>query len=766
MNRNFQNFFLSATFFIVLPIFLYAQTETTIQNRIETKVDSVIKLMTLEEKVGQLNQYNGSWDVTGPLQEDDNYNKRKKSDLESGYVGSMLNVISVEATREAQKIAVENSRLGIPLIFGLDVIHGYKTIFPVPLAESCSWDLDLIEKTARIAAVEASAAGLHWTFAPMVDICRDPRWGRIMEGAGEDPYLASEIAKARVKGFQGDILSQHNTIVACAKHFAAYGAVEGGRDYNTVDMSLFNLHNIYLPPFKACIDAKVGTFMNAFTSLNGIPATGNQYLVNQLLKTKWQFDGFVVSDWGSVGELLNHKTARDSADAARIAALGKTDMDMESQCYRKFLVDLVQSGKVPESYINEAVKRILRIKFRLGLFDDPFKYCSEKREREFIGKDEHINISRDIARKSIVLLKNEENLLPLDTKIKTLAIIGPLAKDKDTPLGNWRCQGGPDNAVSLFEGIQSAVHRNVKILYARGCKIVEKTGQGFIQKLRFAEKDTSAIGEAVEIAKKSDVVILAVGETAYMSGEARSRANINLPGAQQKLVNKIYRTGKPIILVLMNGRPLNITHEASQADAVLESWHLGSQAGNAIADVLFGNYNPSGKLTVTFPRTVGQIPVYYNHFNTGRPLNDSDDLLQAKYIDILNKPLFPFGYGLSYTTFEYSKIGLNKQKMTMDDTLKLKITVKNNGNFDGHEVVQLYIRDITGSFIRPIKELKGFQKVFLEKGESKEVVFTLTEKDFSFYNNEGKLVVEPGEFKVAAGANSQDLQVKSFQLIE
>ncbi len=766
MNSKFYHIFISATFFVVLPFFLCAQTRAPLQNQLEARVDSVLKLMTIEEKVGQLNQYNGSWDVTGPVPEDDNYNTRKKADLQCGYVGSMLNVISTEATREAQKMAVENSRLGIPLIFGLDVIHGYTTIFPVPLAESCSWDLDLMEKTARIAAIEASSAGLHWTFAPMVDICRDPRWGRIMEGAGEDPFLASEIAKARVKGFQGDDLSQHNTIVACAKHFAAYGAAEGGRDYNTVDMSLFNLHNVYLPPFKACIDADVGTFMNAFNSLNGIPATGNQYLVKQLLKINWQFDGFVVSDWGSVGELLNHKTAKDSADAARIAALGKTDMDMESQCFRKYLVELVESGKVPESYIDDAVKRILRIKFRLGLFDDPYKYCSEKREKEFIGTEEHIEISRDIARKSIVLLKNKENLLPLDKKINKLAIIGPLAKDKDAPLGNWRCQGGSDNAISLYEGIQSAVHRNTEILYARGCKIVEKTGQDFLQKLHFAEKDTSGIAEAIAIAQKADVVILAVGEIAYMSGEARSRANIGLPGAQRHLVSSIHKTGKPIILVLMNGRPLDITQEASQADAILETWLLGSQSGNAIADVIFGDYNPSGKLTVTFPRTVGQIPIYYNYFNTGRPLNDDGGLFQVKYIDIQNEPLYPFGYGLSYSTFEYPEIGLNKQEITMDDTLEVKITVKNTGNFDGHEIVQLYIRDVTGSLIRPMKELKGFRKIFLAQGESKEVVFKLTQEDLSFYNNEGNLVIEPGEFKVFAGTNSRDLQEKSFHLIE
>lgn len=715
---------------------------------IEKKIDDLLSKMTLEEKIGQMNQYTGNGAATGPIKA----REKDIEDLKKGYVGSMLNVIGAENTREMQKLVMENSRMKIPLIFGLDVIHGYKTIFPIPLGEAASWDLDAIEQSARIAAIEASAAGIHWTFAPMVDIARDPRWGRIMEGAGEDPYYGSLVAKARIHGFQGKSLKDDGSIVACAKHFAAYGCAEAGRDYNTVDISNRVLHEIYLRPFKAALEAGVGTFMNSFNEIDGTPATGNSYLVQETLKGEWGFRGFVVSDWNSIGEMVNHGIAKDKGEAAMIAANAGNDMDMETSAYRDSLVSLVKAGKVKEITIDQAVRRVLRIKFQLGLFDDPYKYCHPEKEKSQLLSPEHIKAAREGARKSIVLLKNENNTLPLKTDVRTIAVIGPLADSKIDMIGGWSAQGEGKDAVTLLEGIKTAVSSTTNILYTKGCDIWGDSSNTF--------------KVAISLAKQADVVVMAIGESGTMSGEARSRANINIPGKQEDLVREILKTGKPVVIVLMNGRPLTINWLAGNVPAILESWFLGSQAGNAIADVLFGKYNPSGKLPVTFPYAVGQIPIYYNHKNTGRPKVDNINPYCSKYTDIPNEPLFPFGFGLSYTTFEYSTLKLSTNQMKMKDSLTVSLTVKNTGQSDGEEVVQLYIRDLVGSVTRPVKELKGFRKVMIKTGESKDISFTLKSSDLAFYTKDMSFKAESGDFKVFVGTNSDDCKEASFSLTE
>ncbi len=596
--------------------------------------------MTLEEKVGQMNQISTGGEATGPVlsSSDD------MADLRAGKIGSLLNLVGAEKTRKAQEIAVKETRMGIPLIFGLDVIHGYRTIFPIPLGETASWDTAGIRESARIAAIEASAQGVHWTFAPMVDIARDPRWGRIMEGAGNDPFLGSAVAKVRVKGFQGDNLADNNTIVACAKHYAAYGAAEGGRDYNTVDISLRTLNDIYLPPFHAAVEAGVGTFMNSFNEIAGIPSTGNPYLLRDKLKGEWGFKGFVVSDWNSIGELVNHGVAADMAQAAEIAIKAGSDMDMVSQAYLKNLPSLVKEGVVDEKMIDDAVRRILRIKFKLGLFDDPYKYCSTEREKELLLYPSHVEHARDIARKSIVLLKNENQILPVSKSTRTIAVLGPLADSQADLISNWSAKGKPEEAVSLLTGIRKKVP-GARVLYAKGCNIEGDSTAGF--------------AEAVSAARRADIVIVAVGESGMMSGEAHSRGEITIPGVQVDLLKELHKTGKPIVVVLMNGRPLAIRWTSENMPAILETWFLGTEGGDAIADVLFGDYNPSGKLPVDFPYSVGQIPVYYNHKNTGRPY-EKGQFFTSRYIDIPNAPLYPFGFGLSYTTFQYSDISLNK----------------------------------------------------------------------------------------------------------
>ena len=711
---------------------------------LERKVDSVLSLMTLEEKIGQMSQLSGVDENTGPVTEKNSYLEA----IRQGKVGSMLNINGVEYTRQIQEMSLQESRLGIPMLFGYDVIHGYKTIFPVPLGEACSWDLEVIERSARVAATEASAAGQHWTFAPMVDIARDPRWGRIMEGAGEDPYLGSLIARARVHGFQGDDLSAPNTIAACAKHYAAYGAAEGGRDYNTTDMSERTLREIYLPPFKAAVDAGVATFMTAFNEINGVPASANQ-LLRYILRDEWHFNGMIVSDWNSVYELIPHGFAENKQEAAILAMRGGVDMDMQGHVYSDVLMKLVEDGKVTIEQIDHAVKNILRLKFQLGLFDDPFRYCNEQREAEMILTEEHRQAARDMGRKSIVLLKNNNQLLPLSKSIKILAVIGPLTDDHDNILGGWRALGNPADAISLLDGIRDAIDPKTKLLFEKGCDIDSDDRTGFTK--------------AVAAAKKADIIILAVGESADMSGEAHCRSDIGLPGVQPELIKEIYKTGKPVAMVLMNGRPLAIPWEAENIPAILETWQPGTEAGHSISDVLFGDYNPSGKLVATFPRATGQIPIYYNHKNTGRPATN-DRRFNSKYIDLPIEPLFPFGFGLSYTTFFYTDLELSNDTLHMNDTLRISVEVTNTGNYSGEEVVQLYIRDHFGSVTRPVKELKGFQKIKLTAGETKTVTFLLTSAQLAFYDDRMQYRAEPGDFSVMVGTSSAEYLEEEFVL--
>lgn len=716
------------------------------------KVDSVLKLMTLDEKIGQLNQYNDDWTATGPLTIDSD----KVSQIQNGKVGSLLNCMGTERTRKWQNIAMK-SRLKIPLIFGQDVIHGYKTTFPIPLAESCSWDLEAIELSARISATEASAGGINWTFAPMVDIARDPRWGRVMEGAGEDTYLASKIASARVKGFQGDKPGEINSVLACAKHFAAYGAAIGGRDYNSVDMSDRLLWETYLPPFKAALDAGVATFMTSFNDINGIPSTGNKYLLRNILKDKWGFEGFVVSDWGSVGEMINHGTVKNGYEAALSAITAGCDMDMESRSYKNNLAQLVKDGKVPIALIDDAVKRILKKKIELGLFDNPFKFCNPEREKRELNNPDHPIAARDVARKSIVLLKNQNQLLPLSNNIKTIAFIGPLVKEVNQNKGFWDVSvPGVDSSyvVSQWEGLQKKVGNKTKLLYAKGCGIEGDNKDGF--------------AEAVNIAKQADVVILSIGERRDMTGEAKSRSNINIPGVQEELLKALLATGKPVVVLINAGRPLVFNYTADNATAILYTWWLGSEAGDAIADVLFGDYNPSAKLTITFPISVGQIPIYYSHFNTGRPaVSDSNRFYNSSYNDISIYPRFEFGYGLSYTTFEYSNLKMNKKKMNLNDQIEVSIAITNTGKYDGEEIVQLYLRDVVGSIARPVKELKDFKKIKIEAGQSQTIKFIIDREKLSFFNQQLKWVAEPGEFDLMIGASSRDIRLKdTFELTE
>lgn len=724
---------------------------------IESRVETLLSKMTLEEKIGQMNQYSGFFDPTGPAPLF-GAEKNKYNHVKTGMVGSMLNVRGAQQVREMQKLAVENSRLGIPMIFGFDVIHGFKTIAPIPLAEAASWDLEAIEQSARVAAIEASAAGINWTFAPMVDISRDPRWGRVMEGAGEDPYLGSMIGKARIQGFQGDDLAADNTVVACAKHFAAYGFVESGREYNTVDVGLSTLYNIIFPPFKAASDAGVRTFMNSFNELNGVPATGNSFLQREILKGKWNFQGFVISDWGSIAEMNAHGYAADGSHAAELAANAGSDMDMESHLYVKYLKELVEAGKVDESKIDDAVRRILRVKFELGLFDDPYKYCNEEREKTLLYHPDHMAAVLDMAKKSIVLLKNENNVLPLAKKGLNIALIGPLADDKNSPLGSWRLASDDNTAVSVKEGLM--IYEGNKLDYQKGVTFV-KNKPHFIQELDINTTDRSGIQEAVVLAKKADVVILVLGEHGFQSGEGRSRTDIGLPGLQQELLEAVYAVNQNIVLVLMNGRPLAIPWADEFIPAIVEAWQLGSQTGHAVAQVLYGDYNPAGKLPMTFPRAVGQVPVYYNHKNGSRPYLQNN-VFWSHFIDESNDPLYPFGYGLSYTTFEYSgfKVGVDSENQRVE----VEVTLKNTGKVKGEEVVQLYLRDVFASVTRPVKELKGFEKAELAPAESRVIRFTLTDKELGFYNNEGQFVVEPGTFEVMVGGNSRDLMKQSFTL--
>ncbi|MGO4818529.1 beta-glucosidase BglX [Flavobacterium sp. W22_SRS_FP1] len=737
---------------LVTSLLLIGFVSFSQQNTIDQKVDALLNKMTIEEKIGQLNQYSGDNQATGPI----TINPNKESEIKQGLIGSMLNVLGTKYTRQYQELAMQ-SRLKIPLLFGQDVIHGYKTSFPIPLAEAASWDLDAMELSARITATEAAASGIHWTFAPMVDISRDPRWGRVMEGAGEDTYLASRIAYARVKGFQGK-LGDLNSVMACVKHFAAYGAAIGGRDYNSVDMSERMLWETYLPPFKSALDAGAATIMNSFNDLNGVPATGNKYLLRDILKGKWDFQGFVVSDWGSIGEMVAHGYVKDSKEAAFAAITAGTDMDMESNAYRHNLAQLVKENQISIELIDDAVKRIMRKKFELGLFDDPYKYSNAKREQKEINNPEHRKISREVAAKSIVLLKNKNSLLPLSKNTKKIAFIGPMVKEHKANMGFWAVDlpniDYDKGIVSQWQGLQNKVGKNTELLYAKGCEVEGYNKQGF--------------AEAVATAMKADVVIMSIGERWNMSGEAKSRSNIHLPGVQEDLVKAIQATGKPVVVLINAGRPLVFNWTADNIPSILYTWWLGSEAGNAIADVLFGDYNPSAKLPMTFPRDEGQIPIYYNHFSTGRPAADETAThYVSAYIDLKNSPKYPFGFGLSYTQFDYAALKLSKTKIKENETIEVSFELKNSGEVMGEEVVQLYLHDQVGSVIRPVIELKDFQKIKLNPGETKTIYFTIDREKLSFYDKDLNWIAEPGDFDLMIGSSSKDIRLRSaFELFK
>ncbi|WP_178983375.1 beta-glucosidase BglX [Winogradskyella helgolandensis] len=750
MNTTKHTIIFALTLFVFTNCKAQNNMKMTKNTTIENKIDSLLKIMTIEEKVGQMNQYNGFWDVTGPAPEGGSA-EQKYEHLRKGWVGSMLSVRGVKEVRAVQKIAVEETRLGIPLIIGFDVIHGYKTLSPIPLAEAASWDLEAIKKSASVAAAEASASGINWTFGPMVDVGRDPRWGRVMEGAGEDPFLGSKIAVARVQGFQGDDLAAVNTIAACAKHFAAYGFAEAGKEYNTVDIGTSTLHNMVLPPFKAAVDAGVRTLMNSFNEINGVPVTGSSYLQRDILKGKWNFDGYVISDWASIFEMISWGHAKDKREAAKIAAIAGSDMDMEGNVYVQELAQLVKDGVVEEAIIDDAVRRILRVKFELGLFENPYRYCDEAREKETIGNPAHHEAVLDMAKKSIVLLKNDNQLLPLKKEGQKIALMGDLANDKSSPLGSWRIASDDETGVSVLEGMEK--YTGNTLTYVRGAEVAtEKTT--FLKEIKFNTTDTSGFAEAIAVAKTVDVVVMVLGEYGFQSGEGRSRTDLQLPGVQQELLEAVYEVNPNIVLVLNNGRPLAISWADEHIPTIVEAWQLGTQTGNAVAQVLYGDYNPSGKLPMTFPRNVGQVPIYYNYKNTGRPVDKDDNVFWSHYSDVENTPLYPFGHGLSYTNFSYSDLELNGNTFTLEDDVKVSVNVKNSGELDGKEVVQLYIRDLVGSVTRPVKELKGFELVEIKAGETKTIHFTLNKETLGFYNNDGDFIIEPGDFKVFVGGSS------------
>ena len=710
------------------------------QADIEKKINALLARMTLEEKLGQLQQLDG--EANG------NYRPEHIELVRKGLLGSTLNVRGVQRANELQRIAVEGSRLKIPLIFGFDVIHGYRTIFPVPLGEASSWDAAAVERAASIAAAESRAAGVHWTFAPMVDIARDPRWGRIVEGSGEDPYLGSAMARARVRGFQGQDYGAPDRVVACAKHWVGYGAAEAGRDYNTTDISEWTLREIYVPPFKAAVDAGVGTFMSAFNDLNGVPTSANPFTLTRVLRGEWKFDGFVVSDYTSVEELIKHGLAANEMEAARAALTAGVDMEMVSRLYNKHGPQLAKDGKLSQAAIDEAVRRILRVKFRLGLFDKP--YADEARERAVILSRENRAAAREIAARSMVLLKNERDVLPLSKGVKSIAVVGPLADSQKDMIGSWSGDGKAEDAVTLLAGIKSKAGSATKITYVKGCDVEGNA--------------TDGINEAARAASAADVTIVAVGESAEMSGEASSRSSLDLPGRQLDLVKALQATGKPVVVVLMNGRPLTINWIAENTPAILETWFAGTEAGNAIADVLFGDVSPGGKLPVTFPRAVGQVPIYYNHKNTGRP-PDPNNKYSSKYLDVPVTPLFAFGHGLSYTEFKLSNLQLSAQSIGSDGRITASVEVENAGKRAGDEVVQLYVRDMAASRTRPLKELKGFERITLKPGEKRRVQFALAPEHLGFYNADMRFVVEPGTFKIIVGTNSVDGLEASFEVV-
>lgn len=712
----------------------------------DQKADSVLKLMTLEEKIGQMVLYTSDWDVTGPT-----LRQGYLEDIRKGHCGNIFNAHTAAYTRKLQKIAVEESRLGIPLLFGYDVIHGHKTIFPISLGESASWDMAAIEKSARVSAIEAAASGINWTFAPMVDVSVDPRWGRVSEGAGEDPFLGSRIAEARVRGFQGpdNDLSDTLTVLACVKHFAAYGAPQGGRDYNTVDMSERVFLDTYLPPYKAAIDAGAMSVMSSFNEYDGVPATGSKYLLTDLLRKELGFKGLVVTDYTSINEMVHHGVAKDDAEAGLLAINAGVDMDMQGEVYFKYLKKQVEEGLVKESQIDDAVRRILKIKFKLGLFDDPYRYCDEDREKRLVYAPEHLEAALDVAKKSMVLLKNDNQALPLK-KGEKIAVIGELATSTRDLLGSWKAAGDWNFMHSVLDEIK-AYNGESNVMYAEGCK---KTGD-----------DRSGFVKALGISLFADKIVMVIGEDWEWTGEAASRTSIKVPGVQTELLERLSKLNKPVIVVLMNGRPLDLTRENELADAMLEAWYPGTMGGKAVTQVLFGEYNPSGKLTMSFPMNVGQVPLYYYAKNTGRPIYLPNDKYKSKYIDSPNDPLFPFGYGLSYTSFVYSDIKLSSDELTEKGSIKASVAVTNNGGHDGEEVVQCYVRDLVGSVTRPLKELKGFEKISLKAGETKTVTFEITPEMLAFHRQDMTYGTEPGDFQLFIGGNSGDVKMIPFKLL-
>ncbi len=721
------------------------------------KADSIISLMTLSEKIGQLN-LPAAGDITTGQASSSNIAEK----IKAGSVGGLFNLKSAVKIRDVQRVAVEESRLGIPLLFGMDVIHGYETVFPIPIGMSCSWDMALVEKSARIAANEASADGISWTFSPMTDISRDPRWGRVSEGSGEDPYLGSQIAKAMVRGYQGDDLRQNNTILACVKHFALYGAPEAGRDYNTVDMSRNRMYNDYFPPYKAAIEAGVGSVMTAFNDVDGIPASGNRWLMTEVLRNQWAFNGFVVTDYTAINEMIDHGMG-DLQAVSALALKAGVDMDMVGEGFLSTMQKSLEEGKVSEKEIDEACRRILVAKYKLGLFEDPYKYCDPERASREVYTDANRKIARDIAAQTFVLLKNHDNVLPLQKK-GTIALIGPMADNVENMTGTWSVAANFEKAVSLSAGIKKAVGDQAKIVYARGANIVSdsllESRVSIFGKPTYRDHRPASvmIDEAVRVAKSADVIVAAMGESAEMTGEASSMTNIELQDNQRDLLKALLKTGKPIVVVLFTGRPLAIKWEEENIDAILNVWFAGSEAGDAIADVLFGEVNPSGKLSATFPQNLGQVPIFYNHKNTGRPLAEGEwfQKFRSNYLDVSNEPLYPFGFGLSYTSFQYGELQISETSLSGSATLTASIDVHNAGKYDGAEVVQLYIRDLVGSITRPVKELKGFEKVFLKAGETKKVSFEITTEDLKFYNYDLEYVWEPGEFEIMIGGNSRD----------
>lgn len=754
---------LSLSILLFAAGFLTASAQKSPQD-MDRFIDVLMNKMTLEEKIGQLNLPVTGEITTGQAKSSDIAAKIKK-----GEVGGLFNLKGVERIREVQRQAVEESRLGIPLLFGMDVIHGYETIFPIPLGLSCTWDMKAIEESARIAAVEASADGISWTFSPMVDVSRDPRWGRVSEGNGEDPFLGAAIARAMIRGYQGKDMSRNDEIMACVKHFALYGASEAGRDYNTVDMSRQRMFNEYMLPYQAAVEAGVGSVMASFNEVDGVPATGSKWLMTDVLRKQWGFDGFVVTDYTGINEMIDHGMG-DQQTVAALALNAGVDMDMVSDAFSGTLKKSVEEGKVSAAAIDAACRRILEAKYKLGLFDNPYKYCDVNRPKKQIFTKEHRAIARKTASESFVLLKNE-GVLPLSKK-GTIAVVGPLANTRSNMPGTWSVAAVLDNAPSLVEGLREVVGDRAKVVTAKGSNLIgdadyEKRATMFGRELhRDNRTDRELLDEALKVAAGVDVIVAALGESSEMSGESSSRTNLEMPDVQRALLQELLKTGKPVVLVLFTGRPLVLTWEEEHVPAILNVWFGGSEAAYAISDVLFGDVNPSGKLTVTFPQNVGQIPLFYNHKNTGRPLQEGRwfEKFRSNYLDVSNEPLYPFGYGLSYTTFAYSDIHLSSTEMSADGELTATVTVTNTGSRDGAEVVQLYIRDLVGSVTRPVKELKGFEKIFLKAGESRKVSFSITPELLKFYNYDLQFVCEPGDFDVMIGGNSRDVKKARFLL--